>query len=236
MSAWWQAQVERAGVWRRCARRPGLVLTQAELGLLGRLRGKRVCVLGSGDNQVVFALAGLGARVTSVDISEVQLATAAQRAAQLGLQVRFVRADVTRLPRRLAGGPFDLVYTGGHVAVWVADLWKFYAEARRILRRGGRLVVSEYHPFRRPWRDDAKRRRRGLIIERSYFDHRPQRYGRGAGRRSVEFAWTVADFFNAITAAGIRVDHFSESGDRSEDWEPRLDGLPNLLLISGTRT
>lgn len=234
MSAWWQERVDRAGVWQRCAKRPSLVLTGEELRLIGRIRGKRVCVLGSGDNKVVFALAGMGARVTSVDISEAQLATAATRADSLGLHVRFVRADVTRLPRRLPGQPFDLVYTGGHVAVWVSDLWKFYAQAARILRPGGRLIVSEYHPFRRPWKEDPKRRYRGLVVERSYLDHRPQRYGKGAGQRSVEFMWTVSDYFNAIIDGGIRVDHFSESGDRAEDWEPPVRGLPELLLLSGT--
>jgi ubiquinone/menaquinone biosynthesis C-methylase UbiE len=54
-------------------------------------------VLGSGDNQVVFALCGLRAEVTSVDISERQLDVARGRAAALGLAVEFVRADVVDL-------------------------------------------------------------------------------------------------------------------------------------------
>src|SRR4030042_1075709 len=54
-------------LWRRCPTEPGLVLSARELELLRDVRGRRACVLGSGDNQVVFALAGLGARVTSVD-------------------------------------------------------------------------------------------------------------------------------------------------------------------------
>ena len=54
------------------------------LGLLqeymGDMRGKRCCVLASGDNKAAFALAGMGAEVTSVDISQRQLDTASARA------------------------------------------------------------------------------------------------------------------------------------------------------------
>jgi 2-polyprenyl-3-methyl-5-hydroxy-6-metoxy-1,4-benzoquinol methylase len=46
-------------------------------------------VLGSGDNQVVFALAGLGAKVISIDISDKQIEVARKRAAVLGLKGRF---------------------------------------------------------------------------------------------------------------------------------------------------
>jgi cation diffusion facilitator CzcD-associated flavoprotein CzcO len=45
----------------------------AELKWLADVAGKSVAVLGSGDNQVVFALAGMGAKVTSIDISKQQL-------------------------------------------------------------------------------------------------------------------------------------------------------------------
>lgn len=239
----WQEAVGKAGVWRRCVKKPSLVLTKAELALLRGVRGKRVCVLGSGDNKVVFALAGMGARVTSVDISEQQLATAAKRAGQLGLNIRFVRADVTRLPCKLPGQPFDVVYTGGHVAVWISDLRRSHAEAARILRKGGRLIVSEYHPFRRIWKD--KDRAKGkLILERAYLDHRIQRYvaGRwdwGSGPRSkvsYEFMWTISDFWNSLTAAGISLDHFSESGSLVEEWEPPVKGLPHLVILSGRKS
>ena len=54
----------------RVSQYPSLVLSPVEMEYLSNVKGKRVCVLGSGDNQVVFALAGLGAHVTSVDIAQ----------------------------------------------------------------------------------------------------------------------------------------------------------------------
>ena len=117
----WQERVDAEGKWRRCHVEPSLALRQQELEHLGDVSGKKVCVLGSGDNLIVFALAGLGARVTSVDISQMQLDIAADRANELGLDVFFVRADVVALDS-LGDEAFDVVYTGGHVAVWVSDL------------------------------------------------------------------------------------------------------------------
>ena len=93
----WQDRPEVAEAWRRCPSDPSVALDAMELHYLKDVRGRDVAVLGSGDNLVVFALAGMGARVTSVDISAGQLAVAGGRARELGLDVRFVRADVTDL-------------------------------------------------------------------------------------------------------------------------------------------
>jgi SAM-dependent methyltransferase len=150
-SASWARRADTRGIWRKCHRDPSLTLHSAEFQWLRDVAGKSIAVLGSGDNQVVFALAGLGAKVTSVDISEQQLDVARNRAAALGLQVDFVCADVVDLSA-LHDEAYDLVYTGGHVAVWVSNLLRYYGEAVRVLKPGGLLIVSEYHPFRRVWK------------------------------------------------------------------------------------
>jgi ubiquinone/menaquinone biosynthesis C-methylase UbiE len=137
------------GIWKRCHLDPLLALHSAELRWLDNISGKSVAVLGSGDDQVVFALSGMGAKVTSIDVSEPQLDVARHRAAVLGLDIKFVRADVVDLSC-LSDGTFDFVYTGGHVAVWVSDPQRYYGQAARILKPCGLLIVSEYHPF--PWR------------------------------------------------------------------------------------
>jgi hypothetical protein len=48
------------GKWKKCHLDPSLALHSAELELLRDIGGKNVAVLGSGDNQVPFASAGLG--------------------------------------------------------------------------------------------------------------------------------------------------------------------------------
>jgi ubiquinone/menaquinone biosynthesis C-methylase UbiE len=170
-SASWAHRADRRGIWKRCHLDPSLALHSAELKWLKDVTGKSIAVLGSGDNQVVFALFGMGAKVTSIDISEQQLEVARNRAAALGLNVTFVQADVVDLSC-LSDETFDLAYTGGHVAVWVSDLQRYYREAARVLKSDGLLVVSEYHPIRRVWKRSATT----LEVGFNYFDREPHRF------------------------------------------------------------
>lgn len=234
-SASWARGADSRGTWRLCPAEPGLVLSGTELHYLAGIAGKRVCVLGSGDNQVVFALAGLGALVTSVDISLNQLQVAEERSRELGLSIDFVQADVTDLSV-IADDAFDAVYTGGHVAVWVGDLRQFYAEALRILKPGGLFLCCEYHSFRRIWKASKTR----LVVDSRYLDRGPfeYRYSENVLSRdpgafvSYEHHWTIADYLNATIEAGGQILHADEFGEEVADWEGApLQGLPEFLLI-----
>jgi SAM-dependent methyltransferase len=230
-SASWAHHADTRGTWKKCHLDPSLALHSAELEWLRNIAGKKAAVLGSGDNQVVFALAGLGANVTSIDISEPQIETARSRAAALGLQVDFVRADVVDLSG-LPDATFDVIYTGGHVAVWVSDLRRYYGEAGRILKPGGLLIVSEYHPFRRVWSDSAS----GLQVGFNYFNRGPHRFEELSEVEQFEFHWTVSDYIAAILAAGCLLIHAEEFGDTCETWEGApMSGLPASLLLVGRR-
>jgi SAM-dependent methyltransferase len=238
-SASWADRADARGTWKRCHLDPSLTLHSAELKWLGDIAGKRVAVLGSGDNQVVFALSGLGAKVTSVDISEQQIEVARGRAAALGLKVEFVQADVADLSS-LGSATFDVVYTGGHVAVWVSDLRRYYGESARILKPDGLLIVSEYHPFRRVWKHAAT----SLELGFNYFDRGPHRFevapdvlcSAPGELEQFEFHWTVADYISAILSSGCRLIHVEEFGDASGWWEGApVAGLPESLLLVGRR-
>ncbi|HMJ25365.1 MAG TPA: class I SAM-dependent methyltransferase [Pyrinomonadaceae bacterium] len=231
----WKRSADSRGTWRRCPTEPELVLSERELRYLSEIAGKRVCVLGSGDNQVVFALAGLGALVTSVDISQNQLQVAAQRSHELGLSIEFVQSDVTDLSA-FSSESFDAVYTGGHVALWVADLLRFYAESARILAPGGLLMISEYHPFRRIWKESPTT----LSVESRYLDRGPFEYdytdnvlSRDKGSlKSYEYHWTVADYLNSVISSGCSILFVDEFGEAVGQWEGApLAGLPEFLLI-----
>jgi len=234
-SAAWARGADSRGIWRRCPAEPELVLSERELAHLGDLSGERVCVLGSGDNQVAFALAGLGGEVTSVDISQEQLDVAEGRSRELGLSMAFLRADVTDLSA-ISDAAFDVVYTGGHVAVWVSDIRRYYSEAARVLRPGKLFMIAEYHPFRRIWRESPDR----LAVESGYYERGPFEYdvseeilrAKPGSMKSYEFHWTVADHVNAVLEAGCRVVELGEFGEEVADWEGApLHGLPEFLLI-----
>lgn len=238
-SATWASRADVRGIWKKCHLDPSLALHSAELKWLGGIVGKRVAVLGSGDNQVVFALSGLGAQVTSVDISEQQIEVARRRAAVLGLEVEFVQGDVVDLST-LGDERFDVVYTGGHVAIWVSDLRRYYGEAARILRPDGLLIVNEYHPFRRVWKHSAT----SLEVGLNYFARGPHRFEVAADvlraasgeLEQFEFHWTVADYISAVLSSGCRLVHAEEFGDDCGWWENApVAGLPKSLLLVARR-
>jgi SAM-dependent methyltransferase len=238
-AASWAHRADTRGIWRKAHLDPSLALHPAELKWLHDVAGKRVAVLGSGDHQAAFALAGLGAGVTSVDISERQIEIGRQCAAKLGLQVDFVRADAIDLAA-FPDATFDIVYTGGHVAVWVADLRRYYEEGTRILKPDGLLIVSEHHPFRRVWRRSPNR----LELRFNYLDRGPHRSEAAPDVLSGEhgeweqflFRWTVADYISAVLDAGCRLVHAEEFGDACEEWEGApMAGLPESLLLIGSK-
>lgn len=227
------------GSWRKVATQPGWAFLPQELALLGMVAGKRACVLGSGDNLAVFALAGLGATVTSVDISEEQLAVARRRAQSLGLAVEFVRSDAANLVG-IEDASFDLVHVSRHVCGWISDLRSFFHEAVRVLAPGGLFLVTEYHPFRRIFSEET----RALVVEHSYLDRGPfyrevpaGLFDRSPGQYPSYLShWTVSDFYKAMTEPGCEMIALEELGDAVEEWEvPPLAGLPQILLMAARK-
>ncbi|MDE2824778.1 MAG: class I SAM-dependent methyltransferase [Gemmatimonadota bacterium] len=137
-------------------------------------------------------------------------------------------------------GGFDIVYTGGHVAVWVSDLKRYYGEAIRILKPCGLFMVNEYHPFRRIWKHSAG----PLRQEYHYFDHGPLTYDRSEDISgdpgplpSYEFHWTVSDTVRAMLDGGCELTAMEEYGDGRQDWErdTPLEKLPANLLLVGRK-
>lgn len=247
----WERLRDEDGGWRECAHNPqvafeGLAL-ETLLEVAGGLAGKRVCVVGSGDNYAAFALAGMGAEVTSVDISEQQLEIAARRATQLGQAIRFVRADAAEL-EALDAGCFDLVCSTNGFLVWLADLPAVFGEIACRLKTGGHYVFYDVHPFQRPWKEQLS----PIEMSKPYWDRHPA--DGCEDDPAPEFHWTLADILNALAAAGLSVRKVVESpagssrfwqgysyqpgtDDGLQDWKnnPRA-GLPVWLTVASAKS
>jgi malonyl-CoA O-methyltransferase len=109
---------------------------------LGDVSGLAALDLGCGTGRHTLWLAGAGAAVTAVDFSLGMMEKA--RAKPGAEKVRFLAHDLhERLP--FPDGAFDAVVSG-LVLEHLHDLDAFFAEARRVLKPGGRAVVSGMHP------------------------------------------------------------------------------------------
>jgi ubiquinone/menaquinone biosynthesis C-methylase UbiE len=146
--------------------------------------------VGTGVNLPLY---GPGARVMGCDTSREMLDWAARRRTQG--RVALVQANVQRLP--FADSSFDAV-TGSLVFCSVADPVQGLAEARRVLRPGGRLVLLEHtrgrglgawltdilHPLWHSWSRECHldRETARTVAETGLNVHRVERHAMGIVR------------------------------------------------------
>jgi len=109
---------------------------------LGDVSGLELLDLGCGTGRHALRLAAAGARVTGVDFSEGMLGEARRKPGADA--VRFLVHDLHQ-PLPFAAQSFDRIVSG-LVLEHLSDLGFVFGEARRVLRRGGRAVVSAMHP------------------------------------------------------------------------------------------
>ena len=142
------------GRWRRCHKEPELAFEGETLAtiqeMIGDLQDKQVCLIGSGDNMAAYALSGLGAVVTSTDISEERLKLAANRAEILGVSIDFVRSDAAD-PRMRSR--FD--FRSGLLHKWLLRVdcrsWcGFFREVSRILKPGRHIRFLRHSSVHAP--------------------------------------------------------------------------------------
>ncbi|MQY14122.1 Ubiquinone/menaquinone biosynthesis C-methyltransferase UbiE [Streptomyces sp. RB5] len=114
----------------------------AMLALAGDVAGRRVLDAGCGSGPLALALRDRGAVVSGIDVSAAMVGLARER---LGGEVDLRVGDL-REPLPFAEGAFDDVVSS--LALHYLEDWgPTLAEMRRVLRPGGRLIVSVPHPF-----------------------------------------------------------------------------------------
>ena len=154
---------------------------------LPELKGRRILLPSSGDNHAAFALAMMGAHVTSADISERQLENAAVIAEQLGLDIEFICDDTMKLSH-IRDQAYDMVYTSNGTLSWISDIDSMYRNICRVLKPGGYSVMYDMHPFNRPFSGEAWK---APLIVKSYHDVFP------------DLHWRLQDVINAQVRAGL---------------------------------
>jgi SAM-dependent methyltransferase len=202
-------------------------LTEAENAAVGEVAGLDVLHLQCHIGFDSISLARRGARVTGADFSPASLAKARDLAGRAGVEVDFVEADATALPRALHGR-FDLVYSTLGVLCWIEDLGAWMRSAHAALRPGGRLVLVEIHPLY-----NMVGEREPLVLDFPYAADGPRRFdapGSYAARDAevavpteIVYAHSLGEIVTAAIEAGLRVDALREHLET--DFDPRGDVL-----------
>ncbi|MGW2813823.1 class I SAM-dependent methyltransferase [Streptomyces sp. NPDC001415] len=192
---------------------------------LGELEGRDVLHLQCHLGTETVAFAARGARTVGLDLSGASVAAARALAAEAGLDVEYVQANVYDAARELDGRRFDVVYTGKGALCYLPDLPRWAETIAALLRPGGRLHLAEFHPLFNslgpsPGPDEGGE----LLLRHDYLG------GRGPVRRDATYTYTdgpavqgatecfewmhgLDEVINAVLGAGLRVTGLRESDE-----------------------
>jgi ubiquinone/menaquinone biosynthesis C-methylase UbiE len=181
----------------------GEVLRQVDLPLAGR----DIVEIGCGTGRNTEWLATQAASITALDFSEEMLRRATTRIQDP--KARFIQHDVrSRWP--LADDAADVVIAM-LILEHVEHLETVFAEANRVLRRGGELLICELHPMRQ------------LMGGQAQFNNNQ------TGERELvpAFLHNVFDYLNATSSSGFEI--VSQTDWRDSD--ALSNDAPRLLSL-----
>lgn len=206
----------------------GNTLFPEEQELLGDIAGKTLLHLQCNSGQDSLSIANhLGADVTGVDISDEAIRFARQLAAESGIAVRFVRADIYDFfetdQRR-----FDRVFSSYGALCWLSDLQDWARGISGSLLPGGRFVLIDFHPVFAMFDDNWQLRHEYMGGIRHEFESGVGDYVALSGSAAeievllpgvidfinpfpgVEYQWGLAEIVHALIGAGLRLTHLEE--------------------------
>jgi SAM-dependent methyltransferase len=207
-------------------RHGGSCLNPSELDAMDVHPGQAVLVSPPGNGEEALSFANLGARVTVMGSAQA-MQEARELAADSGIKVEFAEGDPASVSSR---SPFDTVYCPWGTLDQLEEFEPWAAAIAAVLKPGGRLVLSDRHPF-----SSVAAVHKGMfVIGRSYFDD-----GLPAAN-----GWTLGDLVSSLGAEGLATmlldefpasDRFTSPLDRlGIRWDIRWR-IPGALLLVAVR-
>ncbi len=215
-----------------------LSLRAHEIADLGDVRDKDLVHLQCHFGKDSLSWARLGARVTGIDFSEPAVKAAEELAREIGVDARFVTADVYDAPAALDGRGFDIVYSGVGALCWLPDMERWAKVVFDLLRPGGQLYLFEFHPLRWIFGEDAERPE----IRDAYFTP-AEGYPVGgvtyadatepaAPTPTIQWNHPLGEVVTALAAAGMRIQSLRElDGDVLREWPMMVRGEDGLYRM-----
>ena len=222
-----------------------------EISEVGDVTGKDLVHLQCHFGIDTLSWARRGARVVGLDFSAPAIEEARRLTVELGLDASFVQADVYDAVGALGGRDFDVVYTGLGALNWLPDIRRWAGMVAELVRPGGFLYLSEFHPFSFVFGDDD------LTVVYDYFHNEDPQVWDEPGtyadlraetvhNRTYEWNHALGDVVSAAIDAGLILEFLHEHDytlfprwpflEKSGFDTYRLpDGMPKLPLMYSLR-
>ncbi|MBP1997017.1 SAM-dependent methyltransferase [Paenibacillus eucommiae] len=142
---------------------------------------------------------------------------AIQTADAVGVELNYICSDVLNIPNEETLGEFDIVLMEFGILHYFTDLNSIFSVVRRRLRKNGRLILNDFHPFARAWMNTNNLKQPtgnyfdGIVSEGevAFAKLLPKEERSDLGKVLVR-SWTVGDIVTAIGTVGLFIRTFEE--------------------------
>lgn len=192
-----------------------------------RFDGTRIANICGSCGKKAVPLAVLGAEVSVFDISSDNQRYALELAEAAGVQIDYQVCDVMEIDMARFGNAFDVVFMEGGILHYFHDIDAFMAVMHRLLKPGGRMICSDFHPFSKvvdtldiqtpTMSYFSTEVYEGEMAHARFYDEET----RASFPRCSYRKYTVSEIINGALAAGFTLKRFDEHPSWSD---PKLPG------------
>jgi ubiquinone/menaquinone biosynthesis C-methylase UbiE len=111
---------------------------------IGNVKGKKVLDVACGTGRITLKLLRKGARVCGIDITPAMLKKAQEKTIKYGRRCDLKKASVYQIP--YVKNEFDIVICSLAIS-HIKNLDRGVGEMARVLKPGGKLILSDLHPY-----------------------------------------------------------------------------------------
>ncbi len=190
------------------------------------ISGMGILCLASGGGQQAPILAAAGAHVTSLELSDIQLAKDRALAEEHDLDLRCEQGSMTDLSR-FNDASFDTVFLPVSLGS-IPNVHPVWQESARVLRPNGRLLAGMINPLVYLFNENEGEAGVGMQIENELpyaeVDSLSDDERKAAIERGMLFTWshTLTDLIGGQLSAGFRLLEFEEAR-RSDPRSPNIN-------------
>jgi SAM-dependent methyltransferase len=181
---------------------------------LENVENKRIANLCGSNGRKAVPLALLGAEVTVFDLSKENERYAKELANYANTSINYMVGDVYDINLQTYGETFDILYLEGGVLHYFYNLDKLLSLLFSLLKKGGTMILSDYHPLLKCLNEDFSAKHAyfdteihtGDIAYKHFF---PEEEQVGFPDVSLRF-YTLSEILNAVITARFTIDRFEE--------------------------
>jgi 2-polyprenyl-3-methyl-5-hydroxy-6-metoxy-1,4-benzoquinol methylase len=178
------------------------------------LKGKKIANICGSNGRRAVPLSLMGAEVTVFDISEENKRYALELARCANTTIEYIVEDIYDIDLNEYKEYFDILYLEGGILHYFSDINKFMKILYSLLKDGGRIVLSDFHPIRKCNPENTltkgnyfdKELHKGDVAYKQFFNEEEQESFPDVCLR----LYTLSEIINSVLVTGFELKRFDE--------------------------